>query len=293
MQPAERAPGALNTTILAAARAGARIVAVGQRGVVLLSDNDGKTYRQAMSVPVSSTLTSVWFIDASTGWSVGDWGAIIKSTDGGETWVAQRSDTQVDQPLFSVYFKNGKEGWAVGLWSLMLHTTDSGANWAVVKLLPPAGAKKADRNLYAMFADTKGNLFVACEQGRVMRSSDGGVSWNYVETGYAGSFWSGIALRDGTILVGGLRGKIYRSANGGDTWAAVPTPYASSITGMQQLPDQSIRMVGLEGVTLSSHDDGMSFTGYQRPDRKTLTAVIDTQKGHSVLFSVDGPTASQ
>jgi photosystem II stability/assembly factor-like uncharacterized protein len=289
VQPAERVAGSRNTMILAAARAGRRIVGVGDRGVVLLSDDDGKTYRQAASVPVSSTLTSVWFVDAHTGWAVGHLGAIIKSTDGGETWVAQRSETQKDQPLFSVYFKNANEGWAVGLWSLMLHTTDSGATWTTVQLPPPAGAKRADRNLYAMFADQNGNLFVACELGRVMRSSDGGASWNYVETGYAGSFWSGVALRGGAILVGGLRGTIYRSTNGGDTWAAVPTPYKSSITGMVQLPDQSIWTVGLDGVTLNSRDNGTSFTGRQRPNRETLTAIIDTQKGKPVLFSVNGP----
>lgn len=293
VQAAERTAGATHTMMLAAVRAGRRLVAVGERGVVLLSDDDGKSFRQAQAVPVSSTLTGVWFSNEKTGWAVGHWGAILRTVDAGETWVAQRSDLETDQPLFGVYFKDEKEGWAVGLWSLMLHTTDAGQTWTPVALPPPAGAKKADRNLYAIFADQKGALFVACEQGRVLRSANGGVTWSYAETGYPGSFWTGVALHDGTLLVGGLRGTIYRSANGGDSWSVVATPYKSSITGMTQLADRTIVTVGLDGATLSSHDDGVTFTGIQRPNRETLTAVAATGAGRPVVFSVVGPTESR
>jgi len=293
VQNAERTAGATHTMILAATRAGRRIVAVGERGVVLLSDDDGKSYCQAQAVPVASTLTGVWFSSEKTGWAVGHWGAILRTSDAGETWVAQRSDLETDQPLFGVYFKDEKEGWAVGLWSLMLHTTDAGETWTPVALPPPAGAKKADRNLYAIFADLKGGLFVASEQGRVLRSANGGATWTYTETGYPGSFWTGVALQDRTLLVGGLRGTVYRSANGGDSWIAVSTPYKSSITGMTQLADRTVVTVGLDGATLISHDDGVTFTGVQRPDRATLTAVATTSTGRAVVFSVDGPTESK
>ena len=289
VEAAEHVPAANVAMMLAASLAGKRIVAVGDRGVVLLSDDDGKTFRQARSVPVSSSLTGVSFADARTGWAVGHWGAIVKTTDGGETWTVQRSDLTVDQPLFSVYFKNTHEGWTVGLWSLMLHTTDGGATWSTVKLPPPLGAKKADRNLYSIFADAKGSLFIACEQGRVLRSSDGGVTWTYAETGYSGSFWSGVALQDGTLLVGGLRGTIYRSADGGSTWTAARTPFKSSVTGMVQRFDKSIVASALDGVTFVSHDDGATFTGTQRPDRTAPTAVVDTQEGVPVFFTSDGP----
>ncbi|HJV93238.1 MAG TPA: glycosyl hydrolase, partial [Azonexus sp.] len=69
--------------MLGAARAGQRIVAVGDYGIVLLSDDQGKTFRQAASVPISSTLTAVSFADARNGWAVGHWGAILRTSDGG------------------------------------------------------------------------------------------------------------------------------------------------------------------------------------------------------------------
>lgn len=287
--PAEHVPGATSAMILAATLAGERIVAVGDHGVVLLSDDSGHTYRQARSVPVSSTLTSVAFVDASHGWVVGHWGVVLRTEDGGETWTLQRSDLSVDQPLFSVYFTDEHQGWTVGLWSLMLHTVDGGAHWSKVTLPPPPGAKTADRNLYRIFGDAKGNLFIACEQGRVMRSTDNGASWRYIETGYNGSFWSGVALPHGVVLVGGLRGTIYRSSDGGDTWTASNDTFKSSITDMIELADSSVVAVALDGVSLISHDEGASFSGRRRPDRAPLTAVSPAPAGGVVFFSENGP----
>lgn len=290
IEAAEHTREATREMMLSAALAGKRIVAVGNRGVVLLSDDDGKTYRQARSVPVDSTLTSVAFADAHIGWAVGHWGVVLKTEDGGETWALQRSDTSVDQPLFSVYFKSGQEGWAVGLWSLVLHTVDGGATWSTITLPPPPGARKADRNLYAIFRDTRGDLFIACEQGRVLRSTDGGASWSYLETGYTGSFWTGTVLADGTALVAGLRGSIYRSADGGRTWSAAKNNSKSSVTDVLQLPDRTIVAVALDGVSLISRDDGVSFTSTQRKDRVALTTAVATAAGTPLYLSAAGPT---
>jgi photosystem II stability/assembly factor-like uncharacterized protein len=220
-QPAVPTTYASEATILGAAHASARIVGVGDYGVVLLSDDHGKTFRQARTVPVSSTLTSVSFADAKNGWAVGHWGVILHTADGGETWAVQRSDMNEDRPLFGVHFFDDKDGVAVGLWSLVLATHDGGAHWEPVTLPAPPGGGRADRNLLAVFADAHGTLFVAAERGMVLRSRDRGRTWDYLDTGYKGSFWTGTALRDGTLLVGGLRGSMYRSVDGGAHWQAV------------------------------------------------------------------------
>jgi photosystem II stability/assembly factor-like uncharacterized protein len=287
--PAEHLPASGTAMMLSATLAGRRIVAVGDHGVVMLSDDSGKSFRQARSVPVSSALTGVSFADATHGWAVGHWGVVMYTQDAGESWALQRTDLENDQPLFSVYFKSEQEGWAVGLWSLMLHTVDGGKSWMTIKLPPPPGAKKADRNLYRIFGDQNGNLFIACEQGRVLRSADDGATWRYIETGYAGSFWTGVALPHGVLLVGGLRGTIYRSSDEGNTWTASHSTFNSSVTDMVQLNSSSILAVALDGVSLVSNDDGASFTGTQRPDRVPLTAVVTAPSGNAVVFSANGP----
>ena len=286
-QPALQRAYAGEEMLLAATRAGRRLVAVGDHGVVLLSDDDGKTYRQAQAVPTRATLTAVSFADEKNGWAVGHWGAIMHSADGGETWTFQRSDTSVDRPLFAVYFADAGHGLAVGLWSLLLATTDGGKTWNEVKLSAPPEGGKADRNLFAVFANGKGSIFIAAEKGTVLRSEDRGATWSYLNTGYKGSFWTGCALKDGTLLVGGLRGTIYRSTDDGRTWSAASSGTQSSITGLVE-DGAKVHAVGLDGVRLISSDGGRSFSGTQRDDRLSLTAAVVSRTGEVREFSRAG-----
>ena len=65
--------------LLGLARAGQRLVAVGERGIVLLSDDNGQRWRQAQ-VPVSVSLTAVQFVDDRRGWAVGHLGVVLHSS---------------------------------------------------------------------------------------------------------------------------------------------------------------------------------------------------------------------
>lgn len=286
LQPAEITTAATRAMILSAARAGKRIVAVGNHGIVLLSDTDGGEFRQAASVPVRSTLTAVFFIDEKTGWAVGHWGIVLRTDDGGESWKVQRTDTSVDQPLFSVHFRDKDHGWAVGLWSLLISTDDGGKTWAPVQLPAPPGGKRADRNLQKIFANRMGTLFIAAEQGMVLKSYDG-ENWTYSNTGYKGTFWTGIVLNNGTLLVGGLRGTIYRSTDDGRTWKESKSERKSSITDFAEAGGKVVA-AGLDGVLLESVDGGTSFQGTQRDDRLPHTALCVNGSGKLVKFSKQG-----
>ncbi|MDN6882461.1 YCF48-related protein [Variovorax sp. CAN2819] len=288
--PAVRAAHAARATMLASTRAGERIVAVGDHGVVLLSDDGGRSHRQARQVPVDVALTSVSFIDARQGWAAGHWGVILHTTDGGETWQVQRSDAAHDRPLFAVHFFDEKQGVAVGLWSLVLRTDDGGAHWQSVELAPPPGGKRADLNLFGLFADARGQLFAPGERGMVLRSGDKGRSWSYMPTGYAGSFWSGIAGPGGTLLVAGLRGSMYRSLDDGGSWQRVDTHTESSITALAGAGSKIVA-VGLNGLVLNSEDGGASFAASTREDRLPLTSVVLDGQGHAAMYSRQGVVA--
>lgn len=285
--PAARVAHAGRAALLASAQAGARVVAVGEHGVVMLSDDHGRTFRQASDVPLDVTLTSVSFADARRGWAVGHWGVVLATADGGETWSVQRKDVQADRPLFAVHFFDERHGVAVGLWSLVLTTSDGGANWHSVSPAPPAGASRADLNLLGLFADGRGRVYAAAERGMVLRSDDRGATWAYAATGYRGSFWSGLALPGGVLLVGGLRGSLYRSADDGQTWQRVPTGSTASITALAA-HGGVVLAVGLDGLVLRSTDGGASFSSELRADRAALTSVTMTAGGRAVLFSRQG-----
>lgn len=264
--------------LLDAKRAGKRIVAVGERGHILLSDDGGATFRQATTVPVDFTLTSVAFADDKNGWAVGHGGTILHTRDGGEHWDLQHQDLAVDQPLFSVHFRDANTGWASGLWSLLLATTDGGKTWTKTRLTPAEGQQRADLNLLRIFEGQNGKLLMAAEQGLVLTSDDGGKSWRYSKTGSAASLWSGATGRNGVSVVGGLRGRILRTVDAGATWMEIPSPVAVSITQIVSTKDAWWAST-VNGAVLRSVDDG-------------LTWVVAKQYGTSVvaLLPLDGQT---
>jgi len=156
--------------MLSATSAGKRIVAVGDHGTVLLSDDDGRTWRQAHDVPTRLMLTSVCFTDDMRGWAVGHWGVVLHTEDGGDSWKLLRQDTSVDQPLFSVYFmdRNRAWSWVCGRSHCAPAMAESiGHPSRCLRLR----GDKAGPNLYRIFrAKEAGTLFIAAEMGLVYRS---------------------------------------------------------------------------------------------------------------------------
>jgi hypothetical protein len=82
----------------------------------LRTDDGGQTWARVES-PAHSTLLSVQFVSEDEGWIAGRGGVILRSGNGGRTWVEQESTTK--QNLYALFI-NKKNGWAVGSDGLML-----------------------------------------------------------------------------------------------------------------------------------------------------------------------------
>lgn len=299
---------AVESLLLGVTRAGSRLVAVGEFGNVVLSDDNGKTWRQANKVPTTITLTAVFFVNDKKGWAVGHDAWIITTDDGGENWTKQLGGGAefADAALLSVYFTDTQNGFAVGAFNRTISTTDGGKTWVSRDTLmpprepskPPAGQEDslddvatkaataendpfartgADENhMNAIFTGSDANtLFIAAEGGAVFKSTDAGKSWKKLYTGYIGSFWGGFTAKDGTIYLTGMRGNIWRSTDAGTTFTALDTKGADqSIASGLQLSDGSMVFVGLGGQVLYTQD-GVNFTLTYRSDRKGLNALIE------------------
>jgi photosystem II stability/assembly factor-like uncharacterized protein len=73
---------------------------------------------------VFETLLGVSFTDASNGTAVGQLGAILRTTDGGQSWIREESGT--NQDLYGVSFPQANTGTAVGAYGAILRTTSQG-----------------------------------------------------------------------------------------------------------------------------------------------------------------------
>jgi photosystem II stability/assembly factor-like uncharacterized protein len=269
--------------LLDVAQLGSRLIAVGEFGHVLISDNGGDSWAQAESVPTRNTLTSVFFIDNQTGFAVGHEATILKTTDGGNNWTLQYNETRGETPLMGVYFTDAQNGIAVGGFSYVFKTANGGEDWEQVVLIEDS---YDDFHLNDVFTDINGNMYIPAEFGTVYKSVDRGTTWQTIATPYDGSFWGGFGLADGSIIVFGMRGNIYTSSNQGKSWRKADSDADQSITGGMQLADGRVVLTGLSGIVLVSTDSGKSFTGGTRPDRLSF-ATVASGKDDTVLLLGD------
>lgn len=283
-EPALISPKALGASTLAVARAGDRLVAAGERGTVLWSDDGGKTWQQAR-VPVRAGLTALRFVDARTGWAVGHLGVILKTEDGGKTWTLQLDGVRAaqallaaatddasrraaqrlveegaDKPWFDLEALDGQRVIAVGAYGLAMATRDGGRTWDP---LPLRAVNPRGLHLYGVRAvgGPGGAWVIAGEQGLLLRSSDDGVSFTALASPYKGSFFGLLSTRSGALLAYGLRGSVYRSGDAGASWDKVELGTPVSLqAGLERADRGELTLLAQNGELFVSTDDGHRFT---------------------------------
>ncbi|WP_085316735.1 WD40/YVTN/BNR-like repeat-containing protein [Derxia lacustris] len=307
---AVRAPERAN--LLAVATAGERLVAVGERGIVALSDDGGARWRQA-SVPVSITLTAVRFADAKTGYAVGHGGVVLATDDGGQTWTRRLDGQRIarlaleaalatgdaraeadarrlgadgpDKPLLDLLLAGRDRLVVVGAYGLALASDDGGRSWRWI-----AGGMPNPKGLHLYAIRARGDaLLVAGEQGLVLRSDDGGHAWRRLAVPYDGSFFTAEFLSDRELVVAGLRGNAWRSADGGASWARLDVPVAASITASALDARGGLLLANQAGLVLRATGDGVAPVN-PRP-LGSLAALLPRADGSVLTLGLAGPVS--
>lgn len=316
--PARQSRHAQQSLQLAVAQAGQRLVAVGERGIVQLSDDQGRSWRQASHVPVSVTLTDVEFVSAEQGWAVGHSGVLLGSTDGGENWsllmdgnqaaqiVLQGAQQQLamgaegaeravrsaeylvadgpDKPFLDVAFASPSRGYLIGAYGLALETRDGGQSWqSLVERIPnPRG-----NHLYQM--QIRGQeVVIAGEQGVLFRSQDGGQSFSQLSVPYAGTFFGALGLQGDGLLVYGLQGNVWRSADGGSSWQQVDVGQGASLAAGLRLSDGTLLLADESGRLLHGRQDASRFSALAVQSPASVTDLLQTADGALILAGVRG-----
>ena len=301
---------------MAVTRAGDRLVAVGLRGLVIVSADGGKTWKQA-AVPVQCDLLAVHFPEPGTGWIVGHDGVVLRSDDAGSTWVkqldvraagpmfrkyyaeraaagdaaARQALKQVEQnfkagtalPYLDVWFEDRNKGFAVGSYGLLIATTDGGKTWT-------PWFERIDHeqlNLNSV-RGINGEVMIAGEQGRVYRLDRDKERFAAIKTGYAGSFF-GLTGNANVTIAFGLRGVVYRSDAKGTEWHEVKTPSEATIVAGSVHPrDSRFLLVNGAGQILAGDAEGHSFVALQPQRRMRLTGLLPLADDTVALTGLGG-----
>ena len=306
--PAEMAPLAARSLLLDGQVVGDRLVVVGARGHILVSDDDGRTWQQR-PVPTRTTLTSVFFVNDQLGWAAGHDAVILKTEDGGTSWRMVYQDRTDQRPVLDLWFRNQDIGYAVGAYGLFLSTADGGETWTGrsfeaeetlagenVQAEDAGGGEwyeseaawPMDFHLNHLRASPAGRLFIAGEAGHVFRSDDGGDTWSDLLPPYEGSLFGTLPLGGDVVLAYGLRGHLLASADAGVNWAFTETRTEATLNDAIQLADGRIVVAGLAGTLLVSDDGGRTYRHWPQPDRAGLARVLEADDGGLVLIGTHG-----
>lgn len=299
--------------LFALAKAEQRLVAVGQRGHILYSDNQGAAWQQA-KVPVSSDLTAVYFVSANKGWAVGHDGTILATTDKGLTWQKQLDGWQAaeifkkqaaslnpeqhqsliteleriagqgaDKSFLDVWFANENTGFVVGAFGLALHTKDGGKTWQSLM------AQVQNPNFLHLYAITghKGQAFIAGEQGTLLKWNDSNQTFDALNSPYKGTFFGLLSASD-VLLAYGLRGNLIRSTDNGTTWRQIDTYTPAGLVDGAILENGQLILVSQRGDILLSKNQGVSFYRPTVNQRLPFTSVLPLNKKQVVMTSLKG-----
>lgn len=297
-----------SVALLASAKAGERIVCVGERGIAIYSDDAGKSWAQAQ-VPVSVTLTAVNFVSPSQGWCVGHLGVVLNTQDGGRSWTKQLDGLQLpavidafvsdpasglsadvkaglvsqarslesdgpDKPFFDLSFRDERQGLVVGAYNLAFRTADGGRTWQPFshRIDNPKGL-----HLYGL-ARRDLDIFAVGEQGIVRRASSDDAAMQPVTSPYKGTFF-GAVVTPSVLVAFGLRGKAFVSVDRAETWRESVTDVGSSIGCGVALDDERIVLTTHAGDLLLSDDGGKFFKRQAASEPFAFTSLLLVKPG--------------
>ncbi len=167
----------------------------------------------ANPLPQGNALGGVAFEDASTGYAVGDRGAVIKSTDGGLIWEHISLFPALSADLKDVLVLSPGSLLAVGSSPGIFRSDDGGQTWAPV----PNPSTATLQDIEVLQGAT---LSVVGASGQVLRSTDSGSTWTLLGTApmdLQEQHW--ISPSRGYVL--GI-GSVRQTTDSGQTWTAVP-----------------------------------------------------------------------
>ncbi|NJD31908.1 MAG: photosystem I reaction center subunit IV [Gammaproteobacteria bacterium] len=249
--------------------AGNRLVAVGERGFTMVSDDQGKSWK-AIATPVTRTLTGVAFKDAKVGVAVGHGASVVRTEDGGNSWTHVPLPEAEPESLLGVTNLGGDHFIAYGAFGMYFDSADAGKTWQKRMVV----SEDFDRHI-SQVIPVGNSLFMVAESGTLARSDDGGQTWTAMTSPYEGSYFAALQTRDGALLAFGMRGNVYRTTDFGANWTKIPLDTTASLMGGKQLSDGRILLVGNVGLLAVSKDDGQTLELHWAPGGRGYSQLVE------------------
>jgi len=281
-------------------RAGDRIVAAGERGHIIFSDNGGDSWTQA-EVPVSVTLTGVDFGTGTHGWAVGHSGVVLHSEDAGATWKLQLTGIRAAELAIETR-KEQIEAMEARIEEAPEEEIED-LEWELEDLIFSLENMQADLEIgpvnpfLDVWFENESHGFVVGAYGMILRTTDGGQSWEdkgpQIDNPRSFHLNSITRIAGEALIIVGEAGQIFVSEDNGDTWERRESPYEGSLFGALGTGNEDeVLVFGLRGNTLKSTDLGETWELVPNEGGATLNDGAVGDDGRIILVGNSGAVLS-
>jgi photosystem II stability/assembly factor-like uncharacterized protein len=153
-------------------------------------------------------LNSVYFAGSQTGWTVGDLGTVLMTTNGGKNWSPKIINT--NDRLNGVRFINSKTGWITGNNGILFRTINGGINWNQQNI----GTVKSLNAIYFINSYTG---WIVGDSGTIFKTIDRGKNWGLQSSSISSVIYSVFFIDSNTGWIS-YDGGVSKTINGGKNW---------------------------------------------------------------------------
>jgi len=132
-------------------------------------------------LPTGNNLLSVYFIDSTLGFASGENGTILKTTNGGSTWICE--STGISENINSVFFLNAYDGYAAGDNGKIIKTTNGGTTWDTQNTW-------TNWNLKSIYFTDANTGYAVGYYGVIFKTTNGCETWIFKSSGAYS--WAGL-----------------------------------------------------------------------------------------------------
>ncbi|MEQ8189025.1 MAG: YCF48-related protein [Candidatus Eremiobacterota bacterium] len=200
-------------------------------------------------------LHAVHFVDENTGWVAGNKGVILKTIDGGNTWLRQR--TGITTTLLDIYFIDNNIGWAVGVQGMILCTINGGITWNIQRSNVP------DQICGIYFIDSVTGW---CAGGnKILHTTNGGNTWDVSEIKSQRLHFTSIHfVNELTGWVVGNDGMIFNTSDGGKKWIEQSLKRPNTFYGVYFINEKMGWILGNGGLILYTENGGNTWSSQEK-----------------------------
>jgi len=249
-----------------------KMVAVGSGSTIMYSDDEGESWDITLNpagLPNNTWFMSVSFFDEMNGWAAANYGRVIRTTDGGESWelIYDNLNDTLKADRLDIYLSDAETAIIVGYNRLILKTEDGGESWAT-SISPPGFFP----NSIDFASSDTGYIVGKTDTAIILKTIDKGESWlMHPFNKMSGSMLFDICFIsdvNGIISAykyGGDQGDttfVYKTNDGGKSWDIVCKKTGTRKVGEISFKDEmhgAIRITSWVHSFLYTNDGGESW----------------------------------